>query len=80
MKKEIITLCGFGDLSEEGDQGMLEDLQAAAVRHGVEFRETQYYDHELKGDATAIEALTQDLWGMPRDEWIENGLHEDPVT
>jgi len=78
MKKEIITLCGFGDLKY--DQDDLKDLQAGAVRHGVEFYETQYYDHELKGDATAIEALTQDLWSMPRDQWIENGLHEDPVT
>ena len=56
----------------------LEDLQNAAIRHGVEFYET-HYDHELKGDATDIEALTQDLWGMPRDQWIENLLHEEPV-
>ncbi len=74
---ELITLAGFGDFSE--DPEMENDIREAAKRYGLEFYPT-YYDHELKGDAAQIEALTRDLWGMDRDEWSENALHEDPVT
>lgn len=73
MKK--ITLEGFGELDEDGDR---EQLAEAAERHGVEFY-AGYYDHGLKGDPKKIEALTMDLWGMPRDQWAENALIEHKV-
>jgi len=76
MTKETITLGGFG--SFEDDKEGLKELQTASLRHGLELY-PKYYDHELKGDATAIEALTQELWNMPRDEWNENGLYEEPI-
>lgn len=74
-----ITLSGFGDFSD--NKSGYTELKAAAKAHGVEFYPT-YYDHELKGDRAAIEAITQYLWSMGSDEWIENGLTEseiDPV-
>ncbi len=76
MNMEKITLGGFGDFSEN-EEG-LKDLQEAAKVHGLECYPT-YYDHELKGEADKIEALTQDLWGMPRDQWSENALTETEV-
>lgn len=73
---ETITLAGFGDFSE--DEAGLIDLQNTARAHGVEFYPT-YYDHELKGSAKEIEAITQELWSMPRDQWAENNLFESPT-
>ncbi len=75
MTKKLITLEGFGELDGEGER---EQLAEAAKRHSVEFY-AGYYDHGLKGTAKAIEAITQELWGMPRDQWSENALNESPV-
>lgn len=71
-----ITLGGFGDFSEDPERE--EEIRAAALAHGVEFYPT-YYDHELKGDAAEIEAITMELWSMPRDQWSENALHETVI-
>lgn len=73
---EIITLCGFGDFSENPEEEKL--IAKTAKAHSVEFYPT-YYDHELKGQRRDIEAITQELWGMPRYEWSENALHESRV-
>lgn len=73
---KIITLSGFGDFC---DHPLNEkELREAAYRHGVEFYST-YYDHELKGDRDAIEAITEELWSMSRDEWGENALIETEI-
>lgn len=53
-------------------------IKAAAAIYDVEFYPS-YYDHELKGDRDAIEALTVDLWGMKSDEWADNGLTETTI-
>ncbi len=74
---EMITLAGFGDFSEDPERE--KDIREAAERLGLAFYPT-YYDHELKGDAEAIEKLTEELWSMGRDEWSENALHEEPVV
>jgi len=76
MKNTTITLSGFGDFSE--NEADLIDLMESARKHGVEFYPT-YYDHELKGTRGAIEAVTQDCWGMSRDEWSENALTETEI-
>lgn len=72
----IITLSGFGDFSE--DKAGYRELKRAAESHGVKFYAT-YYDHELQGTPEAIEAITKELWGMPRDQWGENALTETPI-
>ncbi len=72
-----ITLSGFGDFHENEED--LKDLQETATRHGVEFYPT-YYDHELKGNADDIEAVTKDLWGMPREQWEDNNLIEEIIN
>lgn len=72
-----ITLSGFGDFSE--DATGLRDLRGACKRHKVSCTPT-YYDHELRGDADAIEAITMELWGMPRDQWADNALNEELVV
>ena len=74
---QTITLSGFGDFhsNEEG----INDLQACAKRHSVDFYPT-YFDHELKGDAQAIEKITIELYGMPRDQWAENALYETIIN
>lgn len=69
---KTITLEGFGELTEPGER---EQLAEAAKRYGVEFY-AGYYDHGLKGTAKAVEAVTKDLWSMPRSQWGENGLTE----
>lgn len=73
--KRIITLSGFGELDGENEY---KDLKDFARAHGVELYYT-YYDHELKGDRNAIEAITQSLWSMPATEWADNALIENPV-
>ncbi len=73
MKNQIITLSGFGDFSENMQEGL--SIQDAAKKHGVEFYPT-YYDHELKGAREAVEAITMELWSMPSDQWKENALYE----
>jgi hypothetical protein len=77
MKDKIITLSGFGTLDEDARDR--KTLEQGAKRHGVAFYPT-YYDHELKGKRSEIEALTLDLWGMGSDEWAENMLQEQEVT
>lgn len=77
---EIITLAGFGDFSgDDGGEEREQDIREAAERLGLEFYPT-YYDHELKGDADAIEKLTKELWSMGRDEWPDNGLTEQAAV
>ena len=71
--KQIITLSGFGDFEE--NDGMLEDITSLAKKYKLEFYPT-YYDHELRGDAQAIEKITMELWSMPRDQWADNALFE----
>jgi len=68
---EVIHLAGFGDFSENEDD--LIELKQVAEKHHVACNAT-YYDHELVGTRDAIEAVTQDMWGMPRDQWEDNGL------
>lgn len=70
---QLITLSGFGDFDENEDG--LRELIVTAKKHNVEFYPT-YYDHELKGTKEAIEAITLELWSMPRDQWVENALTE----
>jgi len=78
MNQKIITLSGLGDFSEDENQDKYNDIKRAAKKHHVEFYPT-YYDHELKGAPDAIEALTQELWSMPRDQWADNNLTETEV-
>lgn len=73
---QIITLSGFGEFYEN-EEG-LKELQACAKKHSVAFYPT-YYDHELKGDAQAIENITMELWSMPRSNWTENALFETSI-
>ena len=73
---EKITLGGFGSFSE--DEAGRAELERVAKEHGVEFYPT-YYDHELKGDAKEIEAITQEIYGMKRDEWSDNNLTETQI-
>lgn len=74
MKKQTITLSGFGDF-QDNEEG-LKDLVLCARKHKIEFYPT-YYDHELKGDRDTIEKITMELWGMPQTQWSENALYED---
>lgn len=67
--KKTITLAGFGEL--ESDDA--EMLRRFAAENNVEFYPT-YYDHELRGDADAIEEVTQSMWGMSSAEWADNGF------
>lgn len=77
MEKQIITLSGFGEFYEN-DEGA-KNLFLTAKKHGVECYAT-YYDHELKGEADAIEKVTEELWSMSREEWADNGLIETLLT
>lgn len=71
---KLITLSGLGELDDQTFEG----LKQLANEHQVELYPT-YYDHEFKGTADMIEKVTVDMWGMPRDEWEENGLHAEEV-
>lgn len=73
MTTQQITLSGFGDFSENAEG--LKDLKKSAKAHNVQFYST-YYDHELKGNRSDIEAITMELWSMPADQWADNALIE----
>lgn len=72
MSKDIIILSGLGELEEQ----MEDELRHLANRYRVQLYPT-YYDWELEGERSAIEAITIEMWGMPADEWAENLFQEE---
>jgi hypothetical protein len=70
---KIIQLAGFGDLNDKENATTKKDLQRMAKKHNCELYPT-YYDYELKGTEKDIEAITMELWSMPKDQWTENAL------
>lgn len=50
-----------------------KDLEEAAKLHNVKV-EHGYYEWILTGTMDDIEAVTVELWNMPRDQWEENAI------
>jgi len=73
---KIITISGLGDFSDDEEE--LKNLKRTCKAHKVALYPT-YYDWEMKGIREDIEAVTQAMWSMPRDQWSDNNLIETNV-
>ena len=72
-----ITLSGLGTFNDDpSDRATLKTLNSLCKQYGAIIYPT-YYDHTLEGDRDTIEKITLEVWGMPADEWSDNGLIEE---
>lgn len=69
MTNNIVKLGGLGELDQQDEK----EIKSIAKKYGVKLFPT-YYDFVLEGTKENIEKVTQEIWGMPEDQWGENGL------
>lgn len=72
--QETIILNGIGEM----DRGTERLIKKVCKVHNVRIYPT-YYDWSLEGTRNNIEKVTQEMWGMPEDEWSENGFSVEPI-
>lgn len=67
---KIIILDGISteEVAEEN-----RHIQEVAEKHNIQLI-PMYHSFGLKGTIENVEAVTLELWNMPRDQWEENAL------